>query len=166
MAVKPKAKKKPARKASSKPRNLTAKQQLFCRYFTQNRALFGNATHSYAEAYGYKLDELSREDAVYAPVVMKDGVETGGELITPSSYDRAISVCSTEGARLLRNPRIQELNIKLLNELLEDTVVDSELARLIVQDRDPAQKLGAIREYNALRNRVKREMEVKHTLLV
>ncbi|RUV40028.1 MULTISPECIES: hypothetical protein [unclassified Mesorhizobium] len=61
MAVKSKTKKK----AASKPRKLTQKQELFCRYYTQNRALFGNATHSYAEAYGYDLDKLSRDDAVF-----------------------------------------------------------------------------------------------------
>jgi hypothetical protein len=38
----------------------------FCRYYTQNEKLFGNATHSYAEAYDYKLDTLSTH-AVYEP---------------------------------------------------------------------------------------------------
>jgi hypothetical protein len=40
--------------------------ELFCRYYTQNEKLFGNATHSYAEAYDYKLDTLSTH-AVYEP---------------------------------------------------------------------------------------------------
>ena len=39
---------------------LNPKEELFCRYYTQNEALFGNATLSYAEAYGYGLDELSK----------------------------------------------------------------------------------------------------------
>ena len=29
------------------------KRELFCRYYTQNDKTFGNATHSYGEAYDY-----------------------------------------------------------------------------------------------------------------
>jgi hypothetical protein len=38
---------------------------LFCRFYTQNEKLFGNATHSYEEAYNYHLDPLSTK-AVYS----------------------------------------------------------------------------------------------------
>jgi hypothetical protein len=44
---------------------LPLKRELFCRFYTQNEDLFGNATHSYAEAYEYKLDTLNTE-AVYS----------------------------------------------------------------------------------------------------
>lgn len=144
---------------------LTLRQELFCRYFTQNKALFGNATHSYAEAYNYKLDELSRDDAVYEYVGGEDGKEgkaaTQGfrKLLKPSSYDRAINVCAVEAARLLRNPKIQKRKIELMNEILTDQVVDSELAYVIQQDRELSVKLGGIREYNSVKGRIIKKME-------
>jgi hypothetical protein len=48
-----------AKAKPDKNRSLTPQQELFCRFYTQNEHLFGNATLSYAEAYGFKLDELS-----------------------------------------------------------------------------------------------------------
>ena len=38
---------------TDKQRKLSPQQELFCRYYTQNEALFGNATLCYDEAYSF-----------------------------------------------------------------------------------------------------------------
>lgn len=130
-------------------KSLNPKQELFCRYYTQNDALFCNATMSYAEAYEYKLDELPKDDAIYE----KD--ERGNEIIIEdSTYQKAYRVCSSEGHANLRRPYIQARITELLNELLVDKVVDSHLASTIMQNKDLPSKVAAIREYNKLRARI------------
>lgn len=142
-----------AKPSSSK---LTPQQELFCRFFTQNRELFANATHSYAEAYGFNLDELSHlrgcgleesEDHAHA----KD--------CPPSEYDLAYHTCSSLGSRLLRNDRIQNRITALLNEMLRDDVVDAELVKTILQDHKLDAKIAAIREYNKLKQRITDKVE-------
>jgi hypothetical protein len=110
--------------------------------------LFGNATLSYAEAFGYKLDELSKEDAKYK------GKGAKRKLIEPSSYDKAYHVCSVQSSRLLRNADIQNRITALLNELLRDDIVDSQLAKIITQDDDLQSKVRAINEYNKVCGRI------------
>lgn len=151
----------PKKKKSTKappPATLNPKHELFCRFYVQNQALFGNATLSYAEAYDYKLDELSKE-AVYS-----EPDENGRrEKLEPSDYDKAYHVCAVEGSRLLKMPDIQQLITELLNEMLKDDVVDSQLAKVILQDDDRKEKIAAIREYNKLRGRIidKTKLEVE-----
>jgi hypothetical protein len=143
-----------ARKKPSPDDQLKARRKLFCHYYTQNSQTFGNATHAYAEAFDYKLDTLSHE-AVYEQVLDQDtGESRNGELIELSAYDKACNVCAVEGARLLRNPQVQERCRVLLNELLKDEVVDSERAKVIMQDHDLASKLRAIISYDKLRGRI------------
>jgi hypothetical protein len=132
---------------------LKAKRELFCRYYTQNQELFGNATLSYAEAFDYKLDELSRE-GVYEEIESEDGTIEQGKLLEPSEYDKAYHTCSVLSSRLLRNADIQARITALLNELLKDNIVDSQLAKLITQDSDNTAKIAGIREYNKLRGRI------------
>jgi hypothetical protein len=143
---------------------LKAKRELFCRYYTQNSELFGNATLSYAEAFDYKLDELSRE-AIYEQVEDPETDEvTRGELIEDSEYDKAYHVCSVQSSKLLRNADIQARVTTLLNELSKDEVVDGELARVIRQNVKLDAKIAASREYNKLRGRIIDQS--KHTLKV
>lgn len=153
---------KPNLQKEAEPEELNIKRELFCRYYTQNEELFGNATLSYAEAYGYKLDELSRE-AVYEQVFNEEtGEYQDGDLIEPSDHDKAYHVCSVEANRLLRNPDIQKRMTALLNELLADEVVDSQLAKVIMQDGDLPPKIRAIAEYNKLRGRIIDHSKVTH----
>ena len=144
---------------SKEEQELTIKRELFCQYYTKNQELFGNATHSYAEAFGYKLDELSRE-----PINMKVGKKTKAG---PSEYDRACAICATEGGKLLRKPEIQERITALLNELLRDDIVDSQLAKIITQDDDLQSKVRAINEYNKVRGRIidKSKVEIERFAL-
>lgn len=110
------------------PRNsskakLNPQQELFCRFFTQNRELFANATLCYAEAYGFNLDELSHLRGCGVEEESED--HSHSRACPPSEYDLAYHSCSSLGSRLLRNDRIQARVTALLNELLRDDVVMS-----------------------------------------
>lgn len=134
-----------------KEEKLTPKQELFCRYYTQNSVLFGNATLSYAEAYGYDLEVLDR-------TYLKDN--KGKDIKGTSEYDKACNLCAVDGSRLLRNAKINEFMRVCLNELLSDLVVDSELAKVIVQNDEMDVKISGIREYNKLKKRVTDKMDI------
>lgn len=124
---------------------LTPQQELFCKYYTQNTELFGNATLAYAEAFDYKLHELSLEQE-------KD--DKGNKIPRSSEYEKTYDVCSAAASRLLRNVKIQRLCRKYLNELMRNDVVDSELVKVILQNYDLAPKVAAIKEYNKLKQRI------------
>jgi hypothetical protein len=129
---------------------LNPKQELFCQLYVKNAELFGNATWSYAEAYGYKLVELSDE----RPKNEK------GEVIGKSERQLAENLCAVEGGKLLRKPHIQDRLTALLNEMLKDEIVDRELAKVILQDDERPSKVAAIREYNKLKQRIIEKVDV------
>jgi hypothetical protein len=145
------AKKTTAPEAES---DLVLKRELFCQYITQDGDLFGNRVLSYAEAYGYKLEELSRDDAKFR------GKGKKRVMVEPSSYDKAYHVCAVEGSRLLKFPEIKARIRVLLNELLKDNIVDARLAEHIIQTRDGELSLSGIKEYNKLRGRIIDKAEV------
>lgn len=124
---------------------LNPKQELFCQYYAKNELLFGNATLAYAEAYGYRLEELPRE------VTYSEDEKT---VLEDSAYNKAYNVCSVQGSKHLRNPKIQDRVTQLLNELMRDDVVDAQLVKVIIQDHKLDAKVSAIREYNKLKQRI------------
>lgn len=132
------------------PKALNEKQELFCQYFVLNDLLRGNATLCYNEAYKYDLDELPDGDAVFKK----------GKLIEKSTHGKAYNLCSVEGARLLRNPRIQIRLTTLRNTLLTDEVVDSKLAEVIVQDKSYHARMMGISEFNKLRQRITEKVDL------
>lgn len=67
---------------------LNIQQELFCRYYTQNTYLFGNATRAYAEAYDYRLHELPDDDGYTDPDTKKR---------VPSTRQKAENTCAVEG---------------------------------------------------------------------
>jgi hypothetical protein len=134
-----------------KPRPLKPQHELFCQLYVKNAELFGNGTQCYAEAYGYKLDSLSDK---------RPTDDLGKETGEPSERQRAENVCAVEANRLLRTPKIQDRLTILLNEMLKDTVVDAELAKVILQNENPAAKMTAIREYNKIRQRITEKVDL------
>jgi len=114
---------------------LNEKQELFCKIYTgDDRELYGNGTQSYLEVYGYE--------------------DENGKAV---SYVSAMAAAS----RLLRNVKI----CNRINELLEtggfnDQNVDKQHLFLINQHADLKSKLGAIKEYNALKKRVENKLEL------
>jgi hypothetical protein len=120
----------PRTKSAAKTKDgLNLQQEQFCqRYVNADRELFGNGTRCYLEVYSSKSED--------------------GKKI---SYLAAMACAS----RLLRNAKI----IARINELLEtggfnDENVDKQHLFLINQFADLKTKLGAIREYNALKKRI------------
>lgn len=111
---------------------LKPKQEEFCTLYATDREFLGNGTQCYLEVYGYKDDESDRK----------------------ISYESA----KANASRLLTNDNI----IKRINSLLEaegftDENIDKQHLFLANQFADLKTKLGAIREYNALKKRVKAE---------
>ena len=113
-------------------KKLNANQEAFCQYFVNNEECFGNATRSYAMAYGRDLDDPKINHAIRS-----DGYHLMGK--------EAIKA------------RLQEL----LDILISDTIVDIELARVIKQNENLAAKVSAIKEYNAVKKRTLNKVELE-----
>jgi len=98
----------------------------FCRIYTTESEFFGNGVNSYIQA--YDLDESE-----------------------PGTY----SVASASATRLLKKVSVMaRINYLLDNLILNDAHVDKQMAYLITQNAQLQPKLGAIQEYNKLRNRI------------
>lgn len=114
--------------------NLSLEQEMFCQYFTSPTEFFGNGVQSYASAYNVDLN-------------------------TTSGYNSAKS----SATRALKNTKI----LRRINDLIEaaglnDINVDKQLYLLLNQNADYKSKLGAIREYNKLKQRITEKVE--HTI--
>lgn len=111
---------------------LTPQQELFCELYASDKEFFGNGVQSYAEAYGLDLSK-------------------------PKDY----STSKAGASENLTKPYILER----INEIFEahglnDTFVDKQLEKLIVQDADFNAKMKAIQEYNKLRQRITEKRDV------
>lgn len=152
---KPKTKKKAIKNKPKLEDKLTPQRMRFCQLYTQNSDLFGNATLSYADAFGYDLESLSKE-AIYS-----EPDENGHrEKIEDSPYTKAYNVCSVMGTRLLRMVKIDEYTKVLLNEMMTNANADAELAWVMKQRRDLGPKIQALREFNKLKNRIITQVEL------
>lgn len=105
---------------------LLPKQELFCKLYASDREFFGNGAQSYIEAYDV-------------------------DLTVPKAYERAC----VSASQLLSNPKV----IDRVNEILEETgmndaFIDKQLSFLVAQHADFTNKLGAIKEYNKLKQRI------------
>lgn len=106
--------------------------ELFCQLYISSNNL-GNGTEAYIEA--YDVDEKQKGARARA---------------------------SSSAGQLLNKPLILARINYLVENLLgfSDTYVDKELAFIIAQKSDLKSKLGAIKEYNLLKGRVKRKLEL------
>ena len=59
---------------------------------------------------------------------------TMGNKIGKSEYQLLMTYAVLLGSRLLRNAKVQARVTQLLNDMLRDDVVDSQLAKLVLQD--------------------------------
>lgn len=153
MATKTPTKKPKKAAGAKKEKGLTVQQELFCHFYTINDDLRGNATHAYAEAFGYKLDDMSDDDQVWEEYDSETG-RGHGKIIEKSTRAKAINACAVQASYLLRNHKIQKRKEEMLNTLLRDDYVDSRLAKWIQDDREPATSIAGIREYNKLKKRI------------
>jgi phage terminase small subunit len=117
---------------SEQQKKLTPKQELFCQYFASDREFFGNGTESYIEAFDIDLN--------------KKGAYAGAR---------------ASASRLLTKANIlQRINELLETGILNDEFVDKQIAFLIAQNAELGTKLGAIKEYNALKQRVTKKLDL------
>lgn len=112
--------------------NINLEQEMFCQYYTSPTEFFGSGVQSYAEAYNIDI------------------AEKGG-----------YNVAKTGACRLLKMPKI----LKRINDLIEDggftnENADKQLLFLMLQNADLPSKLGGIREYNKLKQRVTEKIQI------
>lgn len=119
--------------ASKTEEGLNQQQELFCQYYVNaDRELFGNGTRAYIEAYDVDLTKKG-----------------------------AYMVAAANASRLLKNAKV----IARVNELLEtggfnDENVDKQHLFLINQHADLKTKMSAIKEYNELKQRITKKLDI------
>lgn len=110
---------------------LNQRQERFCKLYATDREFFGNGVQTYIE--------------VYEPDKTK-----------PNWYKTACSSAS----EILSNPKVYNRINELLEENgLNDVFVDKQLLFLISQQSDFTSKLGAMKEYNKLKQRIVDRLE-------
>ncbi len=113
-------------------KGLNIKQKAFCELYTQSIEFFGNGVQSYIEAYN--------------PDTSK-----------PNWYNSARS----SAHNLLTNTDILSyIDKQLESDGFNDQFVDKQIKFLMTQNADFSNKLGAIREYNKLKARIKDKLEL------
>lgn len=111
---------------------LNPKQELFCQLYASDKEFFGNGVQSYIEA--YEPDQSNK-----------------------NWYQNACSSAS----QLLSNIKVfNRINELLTESGLNDVAIDKQLAFLINQHDDFANKLGAIKEYNKLKQRIVEKKDI------
>lgn len=111
---------------------LTEKQKKFCELYATHKEFFANGAQSYIEAYGLDINKKGTYNVAAV-----------------GAYDNLIK------------PNI----LTYINHLLElrglnDTFVDKQLELLITQNADFPSKISAIREYNKLKSRIIKKVDV------
>ena len=82
------------------------------------------------------------------------------DLSVPSGYN----TCKVNASKLLTSTNILSYIRALYSTTLNEDTVDNELSFLISQNADFGAKLGAIKEFNNLKQRIIKKAEIKHEL--
>jgi len=115
------------------------KWELFCNYYTEESELFGNGIYSYSKAYN----------------------------IDAENDQKGYAVAGTCASKLLKKVEIMSRINYLLDKLvLNDSHIDKQLAFLITQNAQLQPKLGAIQEYNKLKNRIQDKLNNQTNVIV
>ncbi|MFA4833590.1 MAG: hypothetical protein WC619_01935 [Patescibacteria group bacterium] len=128
-----KKKKNKVKKEEVISEKLNLKQNLFCEYYSgsMGREYFGNGLQSYAAAYNLNLNKKGKVNTA----------KSNAYVLLTNTYILA---------------RVREL---IKGQKLTEEDVDSELEFLIKQSHDFTNKLGAIKEFNKLKQRVVDKIE-------
>jgi len=111
--------------------DLTLKQKKFCELFASDKEFLGNGTQSYIEAFDVNTNK-------------------------PGQYNKA----RANASKLLAKSNILSYINKILEEMsLNEANADKQLAFLMSQQADFGSKLGAIREFNALKQRIQKKID-------
>lgn len=121
------------REPDTSENELKLRQEKFCQLFASDAEFFGNGVQSYIEAYNIDTS--------------KKGAYAGAR---------------ASASILLTKPNIlARINELLESAVLNDEFVDKQLSFLISQNADFSSKIAAIREYNALKKRITKKIEVE-----
>lgn len=112
------------------------------------------------------LKELNEKQQLFAELYISDKNCFGNATLayrtaynlTPTQYKAA----AVSAHHLLRNPNVKAYVNKVLKAQMKDEAVDSEIGKIIKQDRDLVSKGMMIKEYNKLRQRITEKSEVVH----
>lgn len=111
---------------------LNPRQMNFCKLYATETEFFGNGVQSYVEAYSVDTTK-------------------------PNWYKGAC----TSASRLLCNVKVMaKINAILVETGLNDAFIDKQLSFLIAQHSDFTNKLGAIKEYNKLKQRITEKTDI------
>lgn len=113
---------------------MNEKQELFCQLYATDKEFFGNGVQAYIESYD---PDMSKKN-----------------------WYKTACACASQ---LLSNIKV----CARINQILEesgfnDVAVDKQLAFLLTQHADFKSKLGAIKEYNKLKQRITDKSEIDH----
>lgn len=141
------------------------KQELFCELYTSNSTprFFGHGQNCYTFAYGFqdRLDDLAQK---IIGADTRRGRGKNRKILTPADViEREIkkieATCRTSGARLLTYANISARCNYLMDKLIEDRIVDRELAFVIQQRGDLSSKTQAIVHYDKKKGRLVERQE-------
>lgn len=143
-----KLKKKAIKKTKLSDTKLTPAQELFCQCYAghHDRDLFSNKTRSYIYSHG----ETDKHNELIAAKAANPSMETRAAL------KRFENLCAKLGSNLFRNVHIVDRVNELFDSLYSNDHVDRELSYTITQRYDLASKVQAIREFNRISNRIKK----------
>lgn len=111
---------------------LNMRQEKFCQLYSTSEEFFGNGVQAYMEV--YDIDKTK-----------------------PNWFGTACSAAS----RLLSNVKVcRRINELLEEQGLNDGYIDKQLLFLVTQHADFGSKLGAIKEYNKLRQRIVNKSDI------
>lgn len=121
-------------------KRLNPQQLEYCYYYTLKDAVtYGNATYSYAMAYGYDLPK--RDDGTINPL------------------SKEYKVCQAASSRMSGLPIIRNQIESILVERLNDKSVDARLSSIIHVGRD-TDSIQGIKIYNDLKGRVTKNLNL------
>lgn len=132
---------------------LTPKERLFCYYYAKSTQAFGNGTLAYALAFGKNIDEEMYEERLGIDYKDKNEIKVKTKKVR--------RVCSVMATRLLAKANIHDAIEKLLNDKIDHDIVDRELAKVIMQNKNQRAKVAAISEYNKVNGRITGKIKLK-----
>ena len=128
------------KKRSKKPDldKLSPQQELFCQLYSRSGECFGNAALSYATAYQHDYGDPSTVEFTKKP----------------TEAQKANHVCRVRGNQLLTILDVRKRCEEILDAEIGEDIVDKELRRVILQNKEIRTKVAAISEYNKLHGRI------------
>lgn len=138
---------------SNKVVSIEQEKEIFLRLFIQGQETRNNKTRSYIMAKGQNPDEWDKTPLT-REITDRMGKKRNIEIPKSSEYDKKYHVAETTAYQWLCQPRVNARRMQLTSELLKDHIVDNEMMKVIIQDKDLTAKNTAMREYNKLAQRI------------